>query len=86
MDSFHLLETPQRVAFGDQLRNGALMQRTRNQQNNVIYHVTVRDKVQESRKRLNSLIPQVLELDHEFFSQLVIDGGNSEGRRLVCQK
>lgn len=86
MYRLHLLKTAQRVTLGDQLGNGALVQRARDQQNNIVDHVAVRDKVQKSRQGLNSLIAKVLELNHEFFTQLVIDGGNGKGRWFVCQK
>lgn len=86
MDGLHLLETAQRVTLGDQLGNGALVQRARDQQNDIVDHVAVRDEVQESRKRLNGLIAKMLELNHEFLAQLVVDGGDGKGRRLVRQK
>ena len=41
MDGLHLLKAAERVTLGDQLRDGALVQRAGNQQNDVVDHVAV---------------------------------------------
>ena len=64
MDGFHLLEAPQRVAFRHQLRDRPLMQRSRDQQDDVVYHVTVRDEVQKGGQLAAGVIAHVLELGH----------------------
>ncbi len=44
VDGLHLLEAAQRVALWDQLGDGALVQRARDQQDDVVYHVAAQDK------------------------------------------
>lgn len=41
MDGLHLLETAEGMTLGDELGDGALMQRASDQQHNVVYHVAV---------------------------------------------
>lgn len=86
VDGLHLLEAAQRVTLGDELVDGALVERARDQQDDVVDHVAVRDEVQERGQRLHSMIPQVLELNHELLAQLVVDGGHGQGRWLVGQE
>lgn len=86
VDGLHLLEAAQRVALGDELVDGALVERARDQQDDVVDHVAVRDEVQEGGQRLHGMIPQVLELNHELLAQLVVDGGHGQGRWLVGQE
>lgn len=68
MDGLHLLEAAQRMALWDQLRDGSLMQCARDQQNDVVDHVAVRDKVQECGQRLDGMVAQVLEFDDQLFA------------------
>lgn len=68
MNGLHLLETAQWMAFWDQFRDWALMQCARNQQNNVVNHVAVCDKVQECGQWLDGMIAQVLEFDDQFLA------------------
>lgn len=86
MNGLHLLKTAQRVAFGYQLRNGTLVQSARDEQNDVVDHVAVRNEVEEVRQRLHGMIAHVLELDHQLLAQLVVDHGHRQGRRLVGQE
>lgn len=86
MDRLHLLEAAQWVALGDELVDGALVERARDQQDDVVDHVAVRDKVQEGGQGLDGMIPQVLELNHELLAELVVDGGHRQRGRLVGQE
>lgn len=86
MDGFHLLKAAQRMAFGDQLADGALVQRAGDQQNDVVDHVAVRDEVEERRQRLDGMVAHVLELDDQLLAQLVVDDADGERRRLVGQE
>lgn len=56
------------------------------EQDNVVDHVTVRDKIQERWEGLNSMVAKMLELDDQFFAQFVVDRGDGQGRRFVRQK
>lgn len=86
MNGLHLLETAQRMAFRNQLGDGALMQCARDQQNDVIDHVTVRDEVQEGGQRLDGMVSQMLELNYQFFAKLIVDDGHRQRRWLVGQE
>lgn len=86
VNGLHLLEAAQGMAFGDQLRNGTLVQRASDQQDNVVDHVAVRDEVQEVGQRLDGMVAHVLELDHQLLAQLVVDDGDGQRRRLVGQE
>lgn len=86
MDRLHLLEAAERMALGDQLADGALMQRAGDQQNDVVDHVAVRDEVEERGQRLDGMVAQMLELDHQLLAQLVVDDADGQRRRLVGQE
>lgn len=62
------------------------MQSTSDQQNNVVNHVAVCNEIQESRHGLYRVVPEVLELDHELFTQLIINSRYGQGAGLVCQE
>lgn len=74
------------MTLGDELRDWSLMECPCDQQDDVVDHVAVSDKVEEGRQWLVGVISHVLELDHQFLAQFVIDDRHGERRRLVCQK
>lgn len=74
------------MTLGDELRNGSLMKRPGDQQDDVVNHVAVSDKVEEGRERLNSMVAQVLEFNHKLFAKLIIDDRHSQWRRFVGEK
>ena len=41
MDGFHLLKTAKGVTFSDQLTDWTLMQRSSDQENNIVNHVSI---------------------------------------------
>lgn len=86
MDGFHLLETAQRMAFRNQLRDGTLMQCARDQQDDVVNHVAVRDEVQKGGQRFDGMVSQVLELNHQFLTKLIVDDRHRQRRWLVGQE
>lgn len=73
VNRFHLFEASQGVALRDELGDGALVEGSGDQQDDVIDHVAVGDEVQESRQWLDCVISHVLELDHELLTQFVVD-------------
>lgn len=86
VDRLHLLEAAERVALRDELRDRALMQRARDQQDDVVDHVAVRDVVQEGGQRLDRMVAHVLELDHQLLAQLVVDHGHGQRGRFVREE
>ena len=50
VNGFHLLKTSQRMAFGDQFGDGPLVERSRDQQDDVIDHIAVSDEIKEGRQ------------------------------------
>lgn len=48
MNGLHLLKASQRMALGDKFINGTLVQRSSDQKNDVVNHVTVRNEIKES--------------------------------------
>lgn len=62
------------------------MQCARDQQNDIVNHVAVRDEVQECGQRFNGMITQMLEFDDEFLAQFIVDNWHRQRRRFVCQK
>lgn len=73
MDGLHLLEAAQRMALGDQLGDGTLVQRSGDQQNDVVDHVAVGDEIQEGGQRLDGMVAHVLEFDDQLLAQFVVD-------------
>lgn len=86
MNRFHLVEAAERVAFRNQLGNRPLVQCARDQQNDVVDHVRVRDHVEERRERLHGMVANVLKLDDQLLAQLVFDGRHRQRRRLIGQE
>uniref|UniRef100_A0A8W7PC19 Uncharacterized protein n=1 Tax=Anopheles coluzzii TaxID=1518534 RepID=A0A8W7PC19_ANOCL len=86
VDRLHLLEAAERVALRDELRDRALVQRARDQQDDVVDHVAVRDVVQEGGQRLDRMVAHVLELDHQLLAQLVVDHGHGQRGRFVREE
>lgn len=73
MDGLHLLETTQWMTLWNQFRNRTLMQRSSDQQNDIVDHVAVRDEIQEGGQRLDGMVTQMLEFDDQFFTQFIIN-------------
>lgn len=86
MNGLHLLKAPQWMAFGNELRDWALMEGARDQQDNIVDHVAVSDKVQEGGQRLYSVIPHVLEFNHQLLPQFIINHGHRERGGLIGQE
>ena len=74
------------MAFGHQFRNGTLVERACDQQNDVINHVAVSDEVQESGSVSYGMITHMLELRHQFFFQIVINLADLEWAGDVSQE
>lgn len=86
VNGLHLLETAQWMTFRDQFGNRALMQSTRNQQNDIVNHVAVRDEVQESRQWLDGMVAQMLEFNHQFFAKFIVNDGHRQWRWFIGQE
>lgn len=83
MNGFHLLETSQWMALGNQFGNGTLMQCAGDQQNDVVDHVAVGDEVQKGGQWFDGMVAHMLEFDYQLFAKLIIDDGYRQWRRLV---
>lgn len=62
------------------------MQGPRYQKDDVIDHVTVCNEIQERRKGLNGMIPQMLKFDDELLTKLIVDRWHGEGAGFVGQE
>lgn len=86
MDGLHLLEAAERVALGHQLRDGALVEGARDQQDDVVDHVAVGDEVEEGGEGASRVVAHVLELGDELLPQLVVDHRCLQRARHVGQE
>merc|ERR1719382_2009853 len=73
VDCLHLLKAAQWMTLTHQLGYWPLMQCAGDQKNNVVNHVTVRDIVEEARKRAGRVVAHVLELGHQLVPQLLVN-------------
>jgi len=75
MNSFHLLETTQRMALADKLRNGPLMKSACDEEDNIVNHVAIGDIVQECCQVSSGVVPHVLKFYDKLLSQLLVNNG-----------